>query len=135
MARARILFVDDDPDDRDLISRLLREEALLDDCRVLGSGRDLLQHLYGLPDAELPEMVVLDLNMPVIGGRDLVHVLKDFERYQAIMVFLLTTSPRGAEVEECIRSGAAGYYCKPGSLQAWRGLLRELYGIASDSWV
>ncbi|GAA4342946.1 response regulator [Flaviaesturariibacter amylovorans] len=134
MQRARILFVDDDPDDRELIERLLREEGL-GDYRILSGGRDLLQHLHALPDTGLPEVVVLDLNMPAIGGRELVHVLKDFERYQSIIVFLLTTAPRGPEVAECIRSGAAGYYGKPGNVAAWRELLHELYGIATDSWV
>ncbi|HYH16333.1 MAG TPA: response regulator [Flavisolibacter sp.] len=126
MSPVKLLFVDDDPDDRELIQEglsALGAEAFL----VLDSGQSLFDFLKNLKAVDLPEAIVLDLNMPQMGGFEILQHLKTNDLYQRIPVYILTTSASTDLKRQCIIEGAAGYYIKPGSLNELNVILNELY--------
>ena len=62
---------------------------------------------------ELPDLILLDLNMPKINGLEFLRILKDDERLKYIPTIVLTTSNNRKDVLECYRIGIAGYILKP----------------------
>jgi CheY-like chemotaxis protein len=131
MHMPRLLFVEDDPDDIELLTKSLQENSIAD-FLILDSGAKAFAYLDGLSDVDLPTLVVVDLNMPGMSGYEVIRKLKEGARYHGIPVFILTTSQRSSLIEEALQQGAAGYYHKPVSLQELRDLVLELYNKAAD---
>lgn len=129
MPLAKLLFVEDDPDDIELLTQSLKEQNITD-FLILSSGKEAFAFLSSLKDDDLPELIVVDLNMPGMSGYEVIRLLKSTDRYQKIPVFILTTSQRTEIVQGAIRHGAAGYYQKPTSLRDLHTLVRELYQMA-----
>ena len=130
MHTPRLLFVEDDPDDIDLLTKSLQANRI-DDFLILDSGQRALAYLDALTEDALPHLVVVDLNMPGMSGYDVIRKLKSASRYQSIPVIILTTSQRSALIEEALKQGASGYYHKPVSLKDLHTLVQELYHRAT----
>ena len=130
MRTARILFVEDDPDDIELLTKSLQENGI-QDFLILDTGAKAFTYLDELAEDELPELIVVDLNMPGISGFEVIRTLKATERFQNIPVFILTTSQRTALIDEALKGGAAGYYRKPATVRELNALVQELYQLAS----
>mgnify|MGYP003575197731 CR=1 FL=1 len=126
MVPVKLVFVDDDPDDRDLIRGSL-EKIGADNFVVLDSSCALLNFLGPLAEKDLPDTIVLDLNMPEMDGLQILKHLKSTEDYQQIPVYILTTTSRPDVKQQCIREGAAGFYTKPSSIAELETLLNEIY--------
>ncbi len=126
MIPVKLVFVDDDPDDRGLISESLRKVGA-NNFMVLESSCALLNYLGPLAEKDLPEAIVLDLNMPEMDGQQILKHLKSVEDYQQIPVYILTTSSRQDVKQQCIREGAAGFYTKPNSVAELDALLNDIY--------
>lgn len=97
-----ILLVDDDPDDVFMLSDALR--ALNPACEVVeaydgDASLQLLDELY--ERKEIPELIVLDINMPVLDGREVLQILKRDERYRDIPVIVYTTSSNSFDKLHC----------------------------------
>ena len=131
MVFIKLVCVDDDPDDRDLIRRSLAKVGA-DNSIVLESSCALLNFLGPLTEKDLPGAIVLDLNMPEMDGLQILKHLKSVEDYQQIPIYILTTSSGSDVKQQCIREGAAGFYTKPSSVAEMDALLNEIYNTV---WV
>ena len=113
-----ILLVDDDVDDRYLITRAFKDTLLPDKLQLANNGEDALEYLDGVQsDAELPGLIVLDLNMPVLDGMATLRLLKSSPRYKSIPVVIFTTSRNPEEKRKCLELGAADFIIKPKPIQ------------------
>lgn len=124
-----IVFVDDDPDDRELIQDCLLRNNI-ETFLIFESGTDLFEYLESVSDHELPELIVADLNMPVMTGYEIVRQVKAADRLKHIPVVLLSTSSRTLLVDECIRHGAAAHFQKPNSIGELNAIIGQLYKLA-----
>ena len=114
----RILLVDDDPDDRDIISDALRQLHKDVVIRAADNGvraLEILETDYALGAA--PCLVVLDLNMPKMNGAKTLEALKSDPRLSNITAVIYSTSVNGLEKEKCLKLGAHSYITKPVSYQ------------------
>ena len=95
-----VVYVDDDPDDRSLFM-----EAFLSmpDYRVvtLVNGFELMLFLKQRTREEMPSLIVLDINMPVMNGIESLTLLKSNENYKDIPVVMFATSANPNDVEYC----------------------------------
>jgi len=115
-----ILLADDDADDR-----LLVMEALLDanfpcaNLNFVEDGEDLLNYLNGLgkyidvAQFALPDLILLDLNMPKKDGREALKEIRANPKLRKIPIIVLTTSKSPKDIEECYDMGANTYISKP----------------------
>jgi CheY-like chemotaxis protein len=93
-----ILIADDDPEDRMLAEDALKEGRLVNDVRFVEDGEELLEYLQHRGKFEDPEssprpgMILLDLNMPRMDGREALKVIKQDPELRRIPVVVLTTS-------------------------------------------
>ena len=119
-----ILMADDDPDDRQLTLEAFTESRLTNDLRFVENGVELLDYLYrrnkyaapGL--APRPSLILLDLNMPKLDGRQALREIKSDPRLRSIRVIVMTTSKAEEDILRTYDLGAESYVNKPVTFQA-----------------
>ena len=135
-----ILLVDDNPDDYEATFRGLRKNHLLNPVAWCQSGQEARDYLYreGKYQADesvtRPMMILLDLNMPGLDGRELLGIIKQHQALKSIPVVVLTTSKDPRDIDECYALGASTYIQKPvsfeGLTQAIKTMKDYWFGIA-----
>ena len=107
-----ILIADDDLDDQELMRDALVENELDEDkLRFVADGEELLDALSEVKI--LPSMILLDLNMPRMGGREVLSHIKLNEQLKHIPVIMFTTSDSEVEIRQCYTLGSNAYMTKP----------------------
>lgn len=110
-----IFLADDDPVDRELFTEGMRETGTCFTITEAVNGQELL---YCLSAAEsLPNLIILDMNMPVKDGLQTLIELKTTDAYRHIPVVILSTSNAYFDVEGACRSGASLFLVKPHSFK------------------
>ncbi len=114
-----LLVADDDEDDRRLIADALHESHDRIAIQFVRDGRELLNYLKnqgpyaGNEAAVRPDIVLLDLNMPVMNGRDALSAMKADPTLREIPVVVVSTSNSEEDVRTCYGLGANSYIAKP----------------------
>ncbi|WP_432542023.1 response regulator [Kineococcus sp. SYSU DK002] len=107
-AALRVLVVDDQPLARSGISGILAGSAQVQVVGETADGQQALELVEGLE----PDVVLLDLRMPVLGGVEVLRRLRAQERFAAVRVVVLTTFDGDAEVVQAMAAGADGFLSK-----------------------
>ncbi|HWF07925.1 MAG TPA: response regulator [Bryobacteraceae bacterium] len=129
---ARILLVEDDPQDVELMLRALRHENVQGRIEVARDGEEALDYLFrrGAYEhrvtGEAPALVLLDLKLPKIGGLQVLREVKSSAECQSIPVVILTSSGEQRDVMESYRLGVNGYIQKPVDIAEFRKAIRAL---------
>jgi CheY-like chemotaxis protein len=129
---AVILLVEDDPGDQELTRRALTEDVVETDLRVACDGEEALDYLhqrgaYAAPgDAPTPNLVLLDLNMPKLDGREVLRQMKADERLRKIPVVILTTSQQETDIVRSYDLGCNSFISKPVDVEDFIQVVREL---------
>lgn len=113
---AGIALAEDDAEDLFLILRALRRLRPGLAIRTARDGVELLEQLRSCAPAQLPALLLVDLNMPRMDGRELLRALRGEPRLAAIPVVVLTTSVEPEDRRRAAALGTAGYLSKPDSL-------------------
>ncbi len=121
----RLLLVDDSPSDRGLAEFAFEESRIVNELSTAEEGEAALRQLRD-PATPLPDLILLDLNMPGMDGREFLSVVKADERLCGIPVVILTSSVADEDVSEAYRAQCAGYIRKPVTLE---GLIEVVRGI------
>jgi CheY-like chemotaxis protein len=113
-----ILIADDDPEDCELAVEALRESRLKNEVHVVNDGEELLDYLYqrgkfGKSNAPKPGLILLDLNMPKMDGREALAQIKTDPNLRSIPIVVLTTSKAEEDVYRTYGLGANSYITKP----------------------
>lgn len=129
-----ILLVEDDEADAVLIIEALHEHAM---ARTVGKVEDGVAALEWLrdPARPRPDLIVLDLNMPRMNGRELLDVLKNDEKLKTIPVVVLTTSGAPEDVSSAYERHANAYVTKPVSLDDFIRTVRSIDTFFLDTAV
>lgn len=111
-----ILLVEDNPDDVELTLRAFEKNNISSDVIVARDGVEALDHL--LPssppaDALLPELVLLDLNLPKISGLEVLRRMRAEPRTRRVPVVVLTSSQEDKDILSCYDLGANSFVQKP----------------------
>jgi CheY-like chemotaxis protein len=107
-----IYLVDDDDDDRSLLQTIFDNHHSACSVRVFTSGADLLTHLTHQLDGRLPDLIILDLHMPMFNGFELLSSIKQNHDYKGIPVAILSDSDEGESRDRCYRLGTSAYLTK-----------------------
>jgi CheY-like chemotaxis protein len=121
----KILLVDDDIDDRLIFEEILHE---MDDDPLLvcaENGLEMIALLDRTKDDELPDMIILDQNMPKMAGKESLVFLKDSPRYRDIPTIIYSTWQVKDFYRECLLLGARDVVAKPDSIQAYREMIGQ----------
>jgi CheY-like chemotaxis protein len=122
-----ILLVEDNPDDIDLTIEAFRESSSVSRLHVVENGVDALAYLRregGYADAQRPDLILLDLNLPKKTGHEVLAEIKSDPNLRRIPVVVLTTSAADADVTRSYELSANCYITKPLDLDAFFGVVR-----------
>jgi CheY-like chemotaxis protein len=127
-----ILIADDDPDDR-LLAREAMQEAEFPDSQLnfVEDGEDLLSYLnfrgrYDPVSAPRPGLILLDLNMPKLDGREALKKIKSEPLLRRIPVVILTTSAAPDDIYQSYDLGANSFITKPATFEDLVELMRTM---------
>lgn len=119
-----ILLVEDDPADQKLIRTSMKDQRVANELRIVDSGEegiDFLHHRGSYSsDSPRPDLILLDLNMPGMGGKEFLKRIKDDENLKQIPVVILTTSDSERDIIESYKLQASGYVHKPVTLDGFK---------------
>jgi two-component system, response regulator len=119
LSDAVILVAEDDPDDRELLSEAFAQVAGSADLRFVETGLDLLRYLAHEPPYQPvrehpdPRLILLDLNMPGVDGREALRRLRGNGRWRRIPVVVFTTSSSQEDIDQVYALGGNSYITKP----------------------
>lgn len=115
-----ILLVEDDPADQKLIKKSVLDQKISNKLIIMNNAEDALEYLEHCKSNEagysMPDMVLLDLNMPGMGGKEFLRCLKADDALDTIPVVILTSSASEQDILETYKLQAAGYVKKPPTL-------------------
>jgi len=125
-----ILLVEDDPADQKLIRASLKQQRLANDLHIVSSGEEGIDFLQRRGDysgrAAQPNLILLDLNMPGMGGKEFLRRIKNDEDLKQIPVVILTTSDSERDIIESYKLQASGYVSKPVTLDEFKEVMRRI---------
>ncbi|WP_329113822.1 response regulator [Streptomyces sp. NBC_01465] len=127
-----LLLVEDDPADVMLIRGALAERGAARNLTQVEDGIAALEYLRDPAHAQ-PDLIVLDLNMPRMNGRELLAILKDDADLRAIPVVVLTTSAAPDDVTDAYRRHANAYVTKPVNLEDFEEAVRSIDAFYFDT--
>ena len=130
-APVRILIADDDQEDLEMI-----EEAILDAqpeaiLHKVNNGREAIDYLHEVHDAELPCLIILDYNMPELNGSEALHMIGKQERLKEIPRVVLSTSSAPLYMHESKKNGAIEYFVKPDTQSGLEQLAKKMLALCA----
>jgi two-component system response regulator len=120
----RILLVEDNIDDAEFCIRSLKKQQLANGLKHLKDGEEALNYIFtdlewkkANPVSRLPDIILLDINMPKVDGIEVLKKVKENDRTQSIFVVMLTSSNSSPDLKNCFDHGADSYIVKPFNLE------------------
>src|SRR5690349_19341444 len=123
-----LLLVEDDPDDVELMRQALEDNGIEFQMEVVNHGDRVIPHLEMCK--KFPDVIVLDLNLPKLHGREVLKRIKSTHSFSAIPVAILTTSSSQTERENCLNAGADAFITKPSSVPGFNEMVATIMGVA-----
>jgi len=124
-----VLLVEDDPADVELTSEALKDSKMLVTLNVVGDGVNAMKFLNQeapYTDASRPDLVILDLNLPRMSGREVLQKIKNDKNLRSIPVCILTTSNDALDIKKCYEWGANCWITKPIGLKEFTRIVRSI---------
>ncbi len=124
-----ILVVDDNPGDVRLIQEAMKDSKVSSRLHVARDGAEALAFLWReepYAQAPRPHLVLLDLNMPRVGGLEVLRTIKGSPELRMIPTVILTSSRGEKDIQGCYDAQANAYLVKPTDLASFSGLLSSI---------
>lgn len=131
-----ILLVDDEENDATLVKMAFKRSNVLNPVQWARDGVDAIAYLNGegtyadRTRYPFPEVLILDLKMPRMGGFELLSWVREHPEYRVIPTIIMTSSRQDPDVEKAYNLGANTYMIKPSSFEE----LARLVKLAHDYW-
>lgn len=127
----RILLVEDDHKDVELILSALAENRLANEVQVVRDGEEALDYLYRRSQFRLrhpgnPAVVLLDLKLPKVHGLDVLKQIKSDENLKSVPVVILTSSTEAPDLEQSYQLGVNAYVVKPVEFAQFVAALKQI---------
>ena len=129
MRSLQILVVDDDDADALMIEEALESSETHTTVNRVADGREALDYLHrtgDYPAAHRPDLILLDLNMPRMDGRETLAAIKSNDALKAIPVVILTTSGAAPDIVASYQHRANAYVTKPFGLDDFEATVRQI---------
>lgn len=123
-----VLIIDDDSEDQELVIEAFQKTSSGVSFKSLNNGPDALNYLVQ-GDRESVSLILLDLNMPVMSGMEVLSRLKNDKSLKQIPVIILTTSSHDNERLECYHNGANCFLTKPDDFDTMMTLTQSMYNL------
>ena len=129
-----ILLVEDSPTDVLMTREALSYHKVENPLHVVSDGVEAMRYLHQHGEyatSPLPGLIILDLNLPRMGGDEVLSQIKADERFKRIPVVILTTSQVQEDISRCYQHYANSYICKPLNFSSFTDVIR----IIKEFWL
>ena len=120
-----VLFIEDDAIEIMKLQRTVSKLQIKHQIHEVNNGEEAIEFLNS--KAKLPDIILLDLNMPKMNGIEFLQILKEDEFLKYIPTIILTTSENRSDLLECYRIGIAGYVIKPLKYEDYEAKLEKVF--------
>ncbi len=130
----QILLIEDNPGDIRLIKESLKENKFLAELVVISNGEEAMQYLRKegeFTNIDLPDLILLDLNLPKKDGREILSEIKHDEKLKTIPVIILTSSSEESDILKSYQNYANCFISKPVDLDNFIKVIRSI----EDFWL
>lgn len=121
----RITLADDDEDDRLFFTDAFEELKINTVVNTVNNGKELLDYLNH-PETILPNIIFLDLNMPILNGIDCLKEIKQNDKFRDIAIAIYSTSSSDQDIENTFVLGANIYIKKPSNFNDLKKILSDV---------
>jgi len=130
-SQVTILLAEDDPGHARLIEKNLRRAGIANDIVHANNGQEAIDYCFGLGDYMGHKranqlLILLDLNMPILDGYQVIEKLKNEPTTHNIPIIVLTTTDERREIQRCYELGCNVYVTKPVEYTAFTEAIRKL---------
>jgi CheY-like chemotaxis protein len=114
MSPKKVIVVEDDPDDRELFTIFYGDRKDIYLLPAVSSGIELIEYLQrAVSERDIPDLIVLDQNMPLMNGKQTLEFLGTSDRFSTIPTVIYSTYTDASLINECRRLGARMVVEKP----------------------
>jgi CheY-like chemotaxis protein len=122
----KILIGEDDFEDQFILQEYFQDNGINEVVAFEKNGKKIIEYLEHLKSGEdLPSLIVLDLNMPILNGTQTLFELKQHSRFNKIPVIIYSTSDNDHEKRKCLNFGAVEYLVKPISVDEGDRMIKK----------
>jgi CheY-like chemotaxis protein len=127
--RKKILLAEDDPDDRGFFFEFLEHRRDLLLLPPVENGEEVFEFLQKAQDGHLPDLIILDQNMPRCNGLQTLAILKNNSHYENIPVFVYSTYTDDYLVQRSLQLGARSVLEKPFSQEGYQKMIDNILNL------
>jgi CheY-like chemotaxis protein len=126
-----IVMIEDDEGHARLIERNIRRSGVNNDILPFTNGTDATRYLFGKDGSGLDHkgealLILLDLNLPDMGGVEILQRVKESKHLKSTPVVVLTTTDDSQEIKRCYELGCNVYVTKPVNYESFANAIRQL---------
>jgi DNA-binding response OmpR family regulator len=126
----KILLIEDDNDDIELLQNALQDNGVTNQMYVIKDGGLVAGYLE--TTQEVPDIIVMDFNLPKVHGRDILKHIKQIDSFQNIPLIILTTSSSQDDIAYSYKEGANKYLIKPTTIQGINNVIEVIIELAAN---
>lgn len=127
MKKIKILLIEDDGDDIDLLKEAFDMNKINYHMDVVMEGDKAIPFLENI--LELPDVIVMDLNLPKLHGREILIQIKNSDEFSAVPLVVLTTSSLQDDIKFSYSMGANQYITKPNTIEGFNSTVQTIVSI------
>ncbi len=116
MREKNIVLIEDNPDHAEIITEVLCDDDIERNIVMIRDGKEAIDYFQCETQSQI-SLVILDLNLPKIGGMKVLRFIKETSKYCSTPVIVLSTSSEQKTIDEAYKNGANGYFTKPASYE------------------
>ncbi len=125
--RLNILSAEDDLDDQFLIKKAINKAGIGGCVDFVPDGKSLIERLTKQFGGHLPDILLLDLNLPIMDGLEVLKILREHEDINDLPVIILTTLSEQKDIDRCYSLGAKSFITKPDSFDELVEVAKSFY--------
>lgn len=132
MKEHSLLIIEDNNEDYQTVVRALKKCGFSDQIHHCENGDEVMEYLKkshtpeGAEENGIPELILLDLNLPGMDGKEILAKIRQDDAYKKVPVVILTTSKNERDVEECYAQGANSYIEKPVDMEKFLATVKQI---------
>lgn len=130
MENRSIIIIEDNPEDAEMTQLVLSQLNLEKQSGIINCGEKAMNYFQKIVSDDvkstLPVLVLLDLNLPKIDGKEILSYIKTNESLKQIMVVVLTVSENDQNIIDCYKIGADNYIVKPVKKENFLEIIEKL---------
>ena len=126
----QIFLIEDDADDIELLEVSLKDNNVEYKMDVVMEGDKVQEYLRNCK--RLPNIIVMDFNLPRVHGREIIKQIKSNEDFKKIPLVVLTTSTAKEDIEYSYKMGADSFITKPTTIQGFNATVGSIVQLAGN---